>query len=133
MTDDTSSDKQRFAQDRVVKPFPKVAIGSHFFTLRGNHLPNGYGQRMRISSPAPLERAVDQPIKQFMPPTIAMDKFPSSLATRKICTRHTKSPVGSETFVILRRGEILTYLRYIVYNSVVLLLAFNLKTFILPE
>ena len=42
-------------------------------------MPNGYDHRMRISSPAPLESAVDQPVKQFMPPTIAMDKFPSSL------------------------------------------------------
>ena len=31
MIDDISSDKQRFAQKRVVKPFPKVAIGSYFF------------------------------------------------------------------------------------------------------
>lgn len=30
MIDDISSDKQRFAQNRVVKPFPKVAIGSYF-------------------------------------------------------------------------------------------------------
>lgn len=79
MIDDISSDKQRFAQKRVVKPFPKVAIGSYFFTLQGTDVPNGYGHRMRISSPAPLESAVDQPVKQFMPPTIAMDKFPSSL------------------------------------------------------
>ena len=79
MIDDISSDKQRFAQKRVVKPFPKVAIGSYFFTLQGNDVPNGYGHRMRISSPGPLESAVDQPVKKFMLPTIAMDKFPSSL------------------------------------------------------
>ena len=64
MIDDISSDKQRFAQKRVVKPFPKVAIGSYFFTLRGTDLPNGYGHRIRISSPVPLASTVDQPIKQ---------------------------------------------------------------------
>jgi len=65
MTDDISSDKQRFAQKRVVKPFPKVAArGSYFFTLGGTDIPIGYGHRMRISSPVPLESAVDQPIKQ---------------------------------------------------------------------
>ena len=30
MIDDISSDKQRLAQKRVLKPFPKVAIGSYF-------------------------------------------------------------------------------------------------------
>ena len=64
MIDDISSDKQRLAQKRVVKPFPKVAIGSYFFILQGTYLPNGYGHRMRISSPVLLESAVDQPIKQ---------------------------------------------------------------------
>ena len=36
MIDDISSDKQRFAQKRVVKPFPKVAICSYFFTFTRN-------------------------------------------------------------------------------------------------